>query len=91
MFLSPYQTVGFEVAAAPALHAGLVRRADDPKVIRFSGRALTGGSDIRKLPVCQTSPSRTLARLRAVLISPGSRLFMTTSSSTFVFVLSFLS
>jgi hypothetical protein len=93
VFLSPYQTAGFESASAPvaALHAGLVRRADDLKVLRFAGRAATSGSDIRKLPVCQTGPSRTLAKIRASLMSPGARLFMTTSSSTFVFMLGFLS
>jgi hypothetical protein len=91
VFLSPYQTAGFECAPTAALHAGLVRRADDAKVLRFSGRAVTSATDIRKLPVCQTGQSRTLARIRASLRSPGARLFMTTSSSTFVFMLGFLS
>jgi hypothetical protein len=92
VFLSPYQTAGFDTATMPAatLHAALVRRVDDPKVIRFSGRATTS-TDIRRLPVCQTTPSRTLAKIRAVLKAPGCRLFMTTSSSTFVFMLGFLS
>jgi hypothetical protein len=95
--LSNYQTAGFEARSPTAsLHADMVRRAESAKIIRFGGRAVTHDvavvkTDIRKFPVCQTSGSRTLARFRASLMSPGAKLFMTTSSSTFVFMLGFLS
>jgi hypothetical protein len=93
MYLSPYQTAGFDRKVQPvsALHADMVRRPDSPKVIRFGGRADVNSHDIRKLPVCSSAPSRTMARLRASLTTPAARLFMSTSSSTFVFMLGFLS
>jgi hypothetical protein len=103
VFLSPYQTAGFDAAEAapPArLTADLVRRTDSPQVLRFGGRARTtkmkaGALDIRRLPaplpVLQTNTSRRIAKIRAALMTPSMRLFMSTSSSTFVFMLSFIS
>ncbi len=93
MQLSNYQIAGFEAAAgAPAtLHADMIRRTGAPKVMRFGGRAHLRQTDIRKFPLAAPHKSRTLAQIRAALMSPSVKLFMTTSSSTFVFILGFLS
>ena len=65
---------------AARLHAGLVRREGQPQLLRFKPRAFG-----RKL---ETAPAPgKLARFRALLGTPGARLFITTYSSTFVFVL----
>jgi hypothetical protein len=85
--LSQYQTAGFQAVISPpaALNADMIRRSDASKVIRFGGRANLCGSQQRNLR------RRTLAQFRATLLSPNVKLFMTTSSSTFVFILGFLS
>jgi hypothetical protein len=90
--LSSYQIAGFEAAAAPPaiLHADMVRRSDTPKVVRFGGRIHLDKIEVRKFPLSVSHKSRRLAQVRATLMSPGARLFMTTSSSTFVFILGFL-
>jgi hypothetical protein len=91
--LSSYQIAGFETAVAPTatLHADMVRRSDAPKVMRFGGRAHLHQTDIRKFPLASQHKSRRLAQIRATLMSPSVKLFITTSSSTFVFILGFLS
>jgi hypothetical protein len=85
--LSQYQTAGFETPISPpaALNADMIRRADASKVIRFGGRANLGRTNQPSLP------RRTLSQFRATLLSPNVKLFMTTSSSTFVFLIGFLS
>jgi hypothetical protein len=88
MVLSHYQIAGFKAAACPpaALHADMVRRPGASKIIRFGGRAYLGKPDHRS-----ASRRRVLAQFRATLLSPNVKLFITTSSSTFVFMLGFLS
>jgi hypothetical protein len=88
MLLSDYQIAGFKAAAClpVALHADMVRRPSASKIIRFGGRVYLGKAAHRR-----ARRRRVLAQFRAMLLSPNIKLFITTSSSTFVFMLGFLS
>ena len=71
---------GNNAAGAARLHAGLVRREGQARLLRLKPRAF--GRKAETLP----TPGK-LARFRALLGTPDARLFITTYSSTFVFVL----
>jgi hypothetical protein len=90
MGLSDYQIAGFKAKPQPVatLHGAVLCRSYVLKITRIDKN---NNQNQNKLNDYQSSSGRILAQFRAKLRSPDVKLFLTTSSSTFIFMLGFLS